>query len=103
MRNLLATLFCAFALTAMADREPLKGFEYGPANHPEGTEWQSPERLSLNKLQPTAYMFHFADEASATRVLPEASQYYQSLDGIWNTEKLFVFALGSVAGVIFFE
>ncbi len=83
IRPFLTALFCTFALTSMADRESLKGFEYGTVAAPDGTEWQSPERLSLNKLQPTAYAFHFATPASAKGVKPEASEYYQSLDGTW--------------------
>ena len=50
---------------------------------PDGTEWQNPEALSLNKEQPRAYLFPFANEEEALKVLPEGSSYYQSLDGMW--------------------
>lgn len=89
MRKILAfALFGLATLNCAADENPnarpmLKGFEYGVVNAPTGEEWQSPERLSLNKLQPTAYMFHFANPESAKGVQPEKSEYYQSLDGTW--------------------
>lgn len=83
MKNILSILFfSALAVSASADNT-LKGFLYGQASEPDGTEWQSPEKLSLNKLQPHAYIFHFADAETARSVLPEGSKYYQSLDGIW--------------------
>ncbi len=90
MKKLLASLaLCCLTATAWADNvntnetPVLKGFEYGTVQNPDGSEWQSPERLSLNKLQPTAYMFHFANAESAKGVQPEKSEYYQSLDGTW--------------------
>ncbi|MCQ2196111.1 MAG: discoidin domain-containing protein [Bacteroidaceae bacterium] len=90
MKKILTFAFLCLTASVWADdltpktSQGLQGFEYSTsAQEPDGTEWQSPERLSLNKLQPTAYMFHFADKASATKVLPEASQYYVSLNGMW--------------------
>lgn len=83
MKRILASILLGMTISVMADNEPLKGFEYGSVTAPSGSEWQSPERLSLNKLQPTAYKFHFAPEDNATSVLPGASSYYQSLDGTW--------------------
>lgn len=83
MKKIFTALLCALALTASAENEPLKGFEYGNVSQPTGEEWQSPERLSLNKLQPAAYMFHFASDEQAQGVLPESSPFYQSLDGTW--------------------
>ena len=83
MKGILASFLFGMTLCAMADNEPLKGFEYGSVAAPSGNEWQSPERLSLNKLQPKAYMFHFAAGDNASSVLPGASSYYQSLDGTW--------------------
>ena len=83
MKNFLTTLFLsALVLSASAD-EALEGFLYGQAKAPDGTEWQSPEKLSLNKLQPRAHLFPFADAETARKVLPEGSKYFQSLDGIW--------------------
>ena len=83
MKNLLTTLLLsALALSASAE-EILDGFLYGQVPAPDGTEWQSPERLSLNKLQPRAHIFPFASDGAARRVLPEGSKYFQSLDGTW--------------------
>lgn len=81
MKKVFFTALFALALQARADN--LKGFEYGRQAGPDGTEWQSPERLSLNKEQPRAYMFQFASTQEALGVLPEHSSYYQSLDGTW--------------------
>lgn len=62
----------------------LEGFAYTAVpTAPTGQEWQSPEQLSLNKLQPRAYTFSFASEKEACGVLPSSSSYFQSLDGIW--------------------
>ena len=83
IKHTLPALLLSMALTASADNKPLTGFEYGKVEAPSGQEWQSPERLSLNKLQPTAYMFHFQSEKSALGVLPEKSEYHKSLDGTW--------------------
>ena len=82
-RTLLLTAL-ALALTATATADVLKGFEYATAPaDPDGTEWQSPERLSLNKRQPVARFFSFADVESARRVLPEHSSLWMSLNGTW--------------------
>ena len=83
MRNILTTLILsALALSASGD-DALKGFLYNQVSAPDGTEWQSPEKLSLNKLQPHAQLFPFADAEAARKVLPEGSKYFQSLDGTW--------------------
>lgn len=74
-------LLFAFALTAKADNLP--GFLFGDKSAPDGTEWQNPEVLSLNKELPRAYRFSYAWKGQALRVLPEHSTFYQSLDGIW--------------------
>ena len=51
MKNFLTILLLsALALSAGAD-DALEGFLYGKAAMPDGTEWQSPEKLSMNKLQ----------------------------------------------------
>lgn len=63
--------------------DELNGFDYVDAMHPNGTEWQSPEELALNKEMPHAWFFSFADEESARRVLPENSDYWMSLNGTW--------------------
>ena len=74
---MLGTLGCFAQTTA------LKGFAYGQAEAPTGKEWEAPEELALNKEQPRAWFFTFADVESARRVLPEHSSYYQSLNGDW--------------------
>ena len=63
--------------------DELNGFDYEDAMHPNGTEWQSPEELALNKEMPHAWFFSFADEESARKVLPENSDFWMSLDGTW--------------------
>ena len=77
----LLLLFTSVPILAQSDL--LGGFRYVAEQLPSGNEWQSPEQLALNKEQPHAYMFHFADAASAQSVLPEASSYVVSLDGMW--------------------
>lgn len=79
---LLTSLLASAALTISA-AEPLAGFAYGDVPAPEGTEWENPEALALNKEQPHAYFFNFASTESALKVLPENSEYYKSLDGTW--------------------
>ena len=76
-------IFLLFAFALMAKAENLQGFLYGQKDAPDGTEWQNPEVLSLNKEQPQTYTFSFANTVEALKVLPEASSYYQSLDGTW--------------------
>lgn len=83
MNKLLTSTILTLASTLMAGAENLEGFLYAQVSAPDGTEWQDPTRLSLNKEQPHAYMFPFASTEEAKHVLPEASTYYQSLDGTW--------------------
>ena len=84
MKKILLALFTGFALSTSAQETMLAGFEYNAAPAaPDGMEWQSPERLALNKEQPRAWMFSYATQEEALRVLPEGSTYYQSLDGTW--------------------
>ena len=73
----------AASINASATVPDLKGFDYGQAAFPIGNEWESPEQLAYNKLQPRAYFFSFGDEESARKVLPENSIYYKSLNGEW--------------------
>ncbi len=83
MKHILTSLLLlALAMSGSAD-DVLEGFLYGQVPAPDGTEWQSPQQLSLNKLQPRAHIFPFADADAALRVLPDDSKYYQSLDGTW--------------------
>ena len=84
MKSIYTVLMLGLAISVSAQQTTLEGFEYSAApTAPDGTEWQSPERLSLNKEQPRAWMFSFATEQEALRVLPEGSTYYLSLDGTW--------------------
>ena len=83
MKSLISILILStIALSSRAD-DFLHGFLYGKAVAPDGTEWQSPERLSLNKLHPRAHIFPFASADAARRVLPEGTDYFLSLDGTW--------------------
>ncbi|MBR1469646.1 MAG: DUF4981 domain-containing protein, partial [Prevotella sp.] len=61
----------------------LEGYEFGDATAPDGTEWQSPERLSYNKLRPRTWFVSFASAEEARKVLPEHSSRRISLDGTW--------------------
>ena len=61
----------------------VNGFAFGKQNAPDGGEWQSPQRLSLNKEYPHAWFFSFSDEESARKVLPENSALWMSLNGEW--------------------
>ena len=84
MKNVFSAFILAFAISASAQHPMLEGFEYNPTPAgPDGTEWQSPGRLSLNKEQPRAWMFSFATQEEALKVLPEGSTYFRSLDGTW--------------------
>ena len=80
--NRLITFFL-FVLSLTAKADGLVGFLYGDKNAPDGTEWQNPEVLSLNKEQPRAYIFPFAGKEEARQVLPQGSTFYQTLDGTW--------------------
>ncbi|MDO4880944.1 MAG: glycoside hydrolase family 2 TIM barrel-domain containing protein [Capnocytophaga sp.] len=75
--------FSAVSLLAVGQHKPLGGFAYGEKNEPTGKEWESVEELALNKEYPRAYFFSFQDEKSATKVLPENSNYWLSLNGNW--------------------
>lgn len=77
----LALLLCG--ASAYAQLHSLQGYEYGVHSSPTGKEWESPERLSLNKEQPHAWMFSFASVDEARAVLPQNSSYWKSLDGTW--------------------
>ncbi|MBO7068568.1 MAG: discoidin domain-containing protein [Bacteroidaceae bacterium] len=82
MDRLLISLIFAFSLAAKAQElKTLPGFLYGSKDGPDGTEWQNPEMLSLNKEQPRAYRFSYGWKEEALRVLPNT--FYQSLDGMW--------------------
>lgn len=71
------------SVPAVAQTNLLKGFVYGEVDAPTGNEWESPELLALNKEQPHAWFLAFTDTESARRLLPEHSDYWLSLDGVW--------------------
>ena len=83
MKKTLLTFLLAGCLAANAQTVLLKGFDHAETAAPTGKEWESPEQLALNKEQPHAWFFTFADVESARRVLPEHSAYWLSLDGSW--------------------
>lgn len=61
----------------------LGGYFYQQQEAPTGWEWQSPDSVAVNKLQPHAWFFSFRNIDEARRVLPENSSYWKSLDGMW--------------------
>ena len=77
---LLAGMLCAPA--AWADGT-LGGYFYQQQAAPTGWEWQSPDSVAVNKLQPHAWFFSFRNIEEARKVLPENSSYWKSLDGMW--------------------
>lgn len=79
----LAALAGCIAVFADAKADGLEGFYYGTAEAPTGNEWQCPDSLALNKQQPHAWFYAFADRDEARQVLPEKSSYFASLDGKW--------------------
>ena len=82
---LVPALICAgaaFPSSEISARQ-LEGFAYGTQDSPDGTEWQDPLQLSLNKEQPHAWFFSFGDKESASKVLPQNSSLWMSLDGTW--------------------
>ena len=77
---LLAGMLCTPA--AWADGT-LGGYFYQQQGAPTGWEWQSPDSVAVNKLQPHAWFFSFRNIEEARKVLPENSSYWKSLDGLW--------------------
>ena len=61
----------------------LGGYFYQQQETPTGWEWQSPDSVAVNKLQPHAWFFSFRNIDEARKVLPENSSYWKSLDGMW--------------------
>ena len=79
----LALLLSCLVAQNFAMSPTLKGFAYADEPAPAGNEWESPEKLALNKEQPRAWFFSFQDTESARKVLPENSAYWKSLNGTW--------------------
>lgn len=82
-KTMLAGLLCCILTAHSFANQPLEGFTYASKDAPTGKEWESPENLALNKEQPRAYFFPFHQLESARKVLPENSEYWQSLNGPW--------------------
>ena len=61
----------------------LGGYFYQQQEAPTGWEWQSPDSVAVNKLQPHAWFFSFRNIEEARKVLPENSSFWKSLDGLW--------------------
>ncbi len=61
----------------------LNGFTYGDIKAPTGKEWESPDHLAHNKEQPRATFYSFENIENARKVLPQHSEYWQSLNGNW--------------------
>ncbi|WP_297678229.1 hypothetical protein, partial [uncultured Bacteroides sp.] len=59
MKKILSTLFlCGFMLPVAAEGNGLlKGYQYADVEAPDGKEWESPERIALNKEQPHAVFY----------------------------------------------
>lgn len=83
MKHLALLISLLLALPVAAQEPLLSGFAYGAKDAPTGKEWENPELLGLNKEQPHAYAFSFANEREALGVLPDHSSYYKSLNGTW--------------------
>ena len=86
MKRLFLTFTCAVAaVAAMAlPADTLTGFSYNKsAAAPAGNEWESPEALALNKLQPRAYAFSFSSVEAAKGVLPDRGASWKDLNGKW--------------------
>ncbi len=80
-KRIIFALMLLAGTTAWAQPE---GFYYGKMTAPTGWEWQSPDSLGYNKLAPHAWFFNFESVEAARKVLPENSQYWQSLNGQWH-------------------
>lgn len=82
-RLFIAALLGVSLWGAKAAAQHLDGYMFGGMAAPAGDEWQSPEKLSLNKELPHAWFFSFLNADAAKRVLPENSEYFLTLDGVW--------------------
>ncbi len=83
MKKIKLFAFLLIGLLFSANAQTLQGFAYGNEQAPKGDEWQSPEKLGLNKEQPHAWFFSFENTENARKVLPENSTYWKSLNGNW--------------------
>ncbi|WP_164364775.1 glycoside hydrolase family 2 TIM barrel-domain containing protein [Sulfuriroseicoccus oceanibius] len=83
MKTTTLGLMMSLAAPCFAAPTALDGFTFGSKEAPAGNEWESPEHLAHNKEQPRSIFYSFGDVESARKVLPEASQFWKSLDGQW--------------------
>lgn len=60
------------------------GYTYKNETAPQGTEWNSPQEIALNKEQPRAYFFTYKDAEAARKIWPNENAYYLNLDGKWH-------------------
>ena len=72
-----------------ASAQHLDGYMYGDVSAPTGSEWQSPEKLSLNKELPHAWFFSFQNKEAGYKVWPAT--------GTW--DELEVASAWKVAGI----
>ena len=84
MNKIFSILFSGVLFACVnVSAQHLDGYMYGEVSAPTGSEWQSPEKLSLNKELPHAWFFSFQNTEAAKKVLPENSEFFSSLDGNW--------------------
>lgn len=83
MKTATTLLMCLFTAISIASNSVMEGFAFGEQTAPTGKEWESPQELSLNKELPRSWFFSFNDTESARKVLPENSDFWLSLNGIW--------------------
>ncbi len=83
IKEFIAACLITSTTLAAAPSLPLRGISSGQLPGPTGSEWQSPEAYAHGKLQPHAKFYPFGATTRALKVLPEHSEYYQSLDGQW--------------------
>ena len=62
MKRFFLLLLVTVIFVSVACSQSLSGFSYGRVEAPAGNEWESPQLLSLNKEQPKAWFFNFANE-----------------------------------------
>lgn len=74
---------CLIANLGVLSANGFDGYRYSSEKAPTGKEWESPQKIALNKEKPKAWFFSFANKESARKVLPEYSEYWKSLNGSW--------------------
>ncbi len=87
-QRLLLTFVILFAFGSLMAQDlvpvaQLKGIQHAETFAPTGKEWEDPQAYALNKEEPHADIYSFANLDNAKKVLPEHSRYFKSLDGTW--------------------